>query len=101
MSVWLIYDSHPNTHRPHPISFTVAPETDKAEKDPESGGTCNGSASRNACKHQSKRERLEREKEWLRLHEEEEEEKKEEDGEENANGRQEGEEALRQVQKTR
>ncbi|XP_019712472.1 retinal-specific ATP-binding cassette transporter-like isoform X2 [Hippocampus comes] len=68
----------------------VAPETDVAEKDPESGGTCNGSASRNACKHQSKRERLEREKEWLRHHEEEEEEKKEEDGEENAYGRQEG-----------
>ncbi|XP_077380165.1 retinal-specific phospholipid-transporting ATPase ABCA4 isoform X2 [Festucalex cinctus] len=66
------------------------PEADKEEKDPESGGspaetvnTCNGSASRKTCKHQSKRERLEREKEWLRLQEEEEEEEK-------ASGRAEG-----------
>ncbi|XP_077412566.1 retinal-specific phospholipid-transporting ATPase ABCA4 isoform X3 [Vanacampus margaritifer] len=58
----------------------VTPEADKAEKDPESGGspaeTCNGSASRKTCKHQNKRERLEQEKEWLRLQEEEEEEEK-------------------------
>ncbi|XP_049603565.1 retinal-specific phospholipid-transporting ATPase ABCA4 isoform X1 [Syngnathus scovelli] len=68
-------------------------EADNAEKDPESGGTpadtgntCNGSASRKTCKHQSKRERLEKEKEWLRLQEEQEEKEEEE----NASGRQEG-----------
>uniref|UniRef100_A0A672JQI2 P-type phospholipid transporter n=1 Tax=Salarias fasciatus TaxID=181472 RepID=A0A672JQI2_SALFA len=51
------------------------PEPDNQEKDVESRGTpetytCNGSASRKTCKHQSKRERLEREKEILRRQEE-------------------------------
>ena len=45
------------------------------EKDVESRGTpetytCNGSASRKTCKHQSKRERLLREKELLRRQQE-------------------------------
>ncbi|XP_061652253.1 retinal-specific phospholipid-transporting ATPase ABCA4 isoform X3 [Phyllopteryx taeniolatus] len=71
----------------------VAPEADKAEKDPESGGaptdtvnTCNGSACRKTCKHQNKRERLEREKEWLRRQEDDEKEEEKE----NASERQEG-----------
>ncbi|XP_020485420.1 retinal-specific phospholipid-transporting ATPase ABCA4-like [Labrus bergylta] len=50
------------------------PEANNVEKDVESTGTpemyCNGSASKKACKHQSKRERLEREKEMLRKQEE-------------------------------
>ncbi|XP_061834850.1 retinal-specific phospholipid-transporting ATPase ABCA4 [Nerophis lumbriciformis] len=59
----------------------VPSEADKAEEDAESGApvqnnTCNGSACRKTCKHQSKRERLEREKERLRRQEEEEEEAK-------------------------
>ncbi|CAN9502757.1 unnamed protein product [Ophioblennius macclurei] len=51
------------------------PEADNQDKDVESRGTpetytCNGSGSRKACKHQSKRERLEREREILRRQEE-------------------------------
>uniref|UniRef100_A0A8C4P0S1 ATP-binding cassette, sub-family A (ABC1), member 4b n=1 Tax=Dicentrarchus labrax TaxID=13489 RepID=A0A8C4P0S1_DICLA len=51
------------------------PEPDNVQKDVESNGTpetytCNGSASRKACKHQSKREQLEREKELLKRQEE-------------------------------
>ncbi len=51
------------------------PEPDNVEKEAESRRTpetytCNGSASRKTCKHQSKRERLEREKELLRQQEE-------------------------------
>lgn len=47
------------------------PEQDNVAKDAESQGTpethtCNGSADRKACKHQSKREQLERERELLR-----------------------------------
>ncbi|XP_026169724.1 retinal-specific phospholipid-transporting ATPase ABCA4 [Mastacembelus armatus] len=50
------------------------PETENMEKDDESRGTpetntCNGSARRKTCKHQTKRERLEREKELLRQEE--------------------------------
>ncbi|XP_067462482.1 retinal-specific phospholipid-transporting ATPase ABCA4-like isoform X2 [Thunnus thynnus] len=50
-------------------------EPENMEKDVESRGTpetytCNGAASRKACKHQSKRDRLEREKELLRRQEE-------------------------------
>ncbi|KAM9790018.1 retinal-specific phospholipid-transporting ATPase ABCA4-like [Neosynchiropus ocellatus] len=52
-----------------------APEKPEAEKDIESCGTpetytCNGSASRKTCKHQSKREQLERKRELLRRLEE-------------------------------
>ncbi|XP_039999718.1 retinal-specific phospholipid-transporting ATPase ABCA4-like [Xiphias gladius] len=51
------------------------PEPENMEKDVESRGTpetyiCNGSASRKTCKHQSKRERLLREKELLRRQQE-------------------------------
>ncbi|KAM7379618.1 hypothetical protein PAMP_005160 [Pampus punctatissimus] len=51
------------------------PEPENMEKDVESRGTpetynCNGSAGRKACKHQNKRDRLEREKELLRQQEE-------------------------------
>ncbi|XP_076005482.1 retinal-specific phospholipid-transporting ATPase ABCA4-like isoform X1 [Genypterus blacodes] len=47
------------------------PEPQKAEKDVEDIGTpesytCNGSSSRKTCKHQGKRERMERQKEMLR-----------------------------------
>lgn len=50
------------------------PEPEDMDKDAESRGTpdthiCNGSARGKACKHQSKRERLEREKELLRRQE--------------------------------
>ncbi|XP_077470976.1 retinal-specific phospholipid-transporting ATPase ABCA4-like isoform X1 [Stigmatopora argus] len=62
-------------------------EADEAEKDPESVdcpvdtvNTCNGSASKKPCKHQSKRDRLEREKQGLKQQEE----KEKEDEEENA-----------------
>uniref|UniRef100_A0A668A8Y6 P-type phospholipid transporter n=1 Tax=Myripristis murdjan TaxID=586833 RepID=A0A668A8Y6_9TELE len=52
------------------------PESENKEKDIESKGTpdmlaCNGSASRKMCKHQDKRDRLEREKELLKQQEEE------------------------------
>lgn len=51
------------------------PEPENAEKDAESRATpetytCNGSASRKACKHQSKRDQLEREKELLKRQQE-------------------------------
>uniref|UniRef100_A0A4W6FD48 P-type phospholipid transporter n=1 Tax=Lates calcarifer TaxID=8187 RepID=A0A4W6FD48_LATCA len=51
------------------------PEPENMEKDVERRGTpetytCNGSASRKTCKHQSKREQLEREKELLRRQQE-------------------------------
>uniref|UniRef100_A0AAQ6AAT6 ABC transporter domain-containing protein n=1 Tax=Amphiprion ocellaris TaxID=80972 RepID=A0AAQ6AAT6_AMPOC len=51
------------------VQFTVYQESQ--EKDVESGGTpetytCNGSASRKTCKHQSKRDRLEREREQMK-----------------------------------
>ncbi|XP_075953776.1 retinal-specific phospholipid-transporting ATPase ABCA4-like isoform X3 [Anarhichas minor] len=50
-------------------------ETGNVEKDTDSRGTpetytCNGSAGRKACKHQRKRDQLERERELLRRHEE-------------------------------
>ncbi|KAM9845375.1 retinal-specific phospholipid-transporting ATPase ABCA4-like [Aulostomus maculatus] len=50
------------------------PEPENMEKDnestPETYNNFNGSASRKTCKHQSKRERLEREREWLRRQQE-------------------------------
>ncbi|KAK9538762.1 hypothetical protein VZT92_003912 [Zoarces viviparus] len=51
------------------------PETGNVEKDTDSRGTpetytCNGSAGRKACKHQRKRDQLERERELLTRHEE-------------------------------
>lgn len=51
------------------------PEPDNAQKDVESSHepemyTCNGSGSKKACKHQSKRDRLERERELLIRHHE-------------------------------
>ncbi|XP_030259953.1 retinal-specific phospholipid-transporting ATPase ABCA4-like isoform X2 [Sparus aurata] len=51
------------------------PEPDNAQKDVESSHepemyTCNGSGSKKACKHQSKRDRLERERELLTRHHE-------------------------------
>ncbi|XP_068594222.1 retinal-specific phospholipid-transporting ATPase ABCA4-like [Cebidichthys violaceus] len=51
------------------------PEADNVEKDTDSRGTpetytCNGSVSRKACKHQRKRDQLERERELLRRQEE-------------------------------
>ncbi|KAM3603993.1 uncharacterized protein V6R79_004994 [Siganus canaliculatus] len=50
------------------------PEADNVQRDIEDRGTpetytCNGSASRKTCKHQSKRDRLERERELLRQQE--------------------------------
>ncbi|XP_061694281.1 retinal-specific phospholipid-transporting ATPase ABCA4 [Syngnathoides biaculeatus] len=81
---------HKASPAPPATDEPVAPEVEKAEKDPESGGgptdtvnNCNGSTSRKTCKHQSKRERLEREKEWLRRQEEDnKEEDKENEGQE-------------------
>ncbi|KAM7400259.1 hypothetical protein PAMA_004793 [Pampus argenteus] len=63
------------------------PEPENMEKDAESRGTpetynCNGSASRKTCKHQSKRDRLEREKELLRRQEEAPNQEEEEEGQE-------------------
>lgn len=51
------------------------PEPDDVQRDVEGRCTpemytCNGSSSRKTCKHQSKRDRLEREKELLRRQEE-------------------------------
>lgn len=50
------------------------PEPENTDKDAESRETpdthiCNGSAGKKTCKHQSKRERLERERELLRRQE--------------------------------
>ncbi len=64
--MWLCDLSSPDPEKPEPGDV---------EKDAESRGTpemytCNGSASRKACKHQSKRDRLERERELLRRQEE-------------------------------
>lgn len=58
-----------------PFSDPEKPEPPNVEKDAESRCTpemyaCNGSASRKTCKHQHKRERLERERELLRRQEE-------------------------------
>uniref|UniRef100_A0A665X0R3 P-type phospholipid transporter n=1 Tax=Echeneis naucrates TaxID=173247 RepID=A0A665X0R3_ECHNA len=71
------YWQRPVTHK---LSFLSPPdpekpEAEKLEKDADSRGTpetntCNGSASRKTCKHQSKREWLEREKELLRRQQE-------------------------------
>lgn len=63
------------------------PEPDNMEKDLESRGTpetytCNGSGSRKTCKHQSKRERLEREKELLKRQQEAPEEECQDSGKE-------------------
>ncbi|KAG7229040.1 hypothetical protein INR49_013159, partial [Caranx melampygus] len=63
------------------------PEPENVEKDLESRGTpetytCNGSASRKTCKHQSKRERLEREKELLKRQQEAPEEECQDSGKE-------------------
>ncbi|KAM6919010.1 retinal-specific phospholipid-transporting ATPase ABCA4-like [Xenentodon cancila] len=62
---------HTETADPDPEK----PEPENQEKDIEDRGTpetytCNGSASRKICKHQSKREQMEREKEFLKQHEE-------------------------------
>ncbi|XP_031720819.1 retinal-specific phospholipid-transporting ATPase ABCA4-like isoform X1 [Anarrhichthys ocellatus] len=58
-----------------PDQYPETPETGNLEKDTDSRGTpetytCNGSAGRKACKHQRKRDQLERERELLRRHEE-------------------------------
>ena len=55
---------------------------EEQEKDMESLGNpetfhCNGSASRHACKHQDKRERLEKQREQLRRQQQEEENQEE------------------------
>ncbi|XP_070701839.1 retinal-specific phospholipid-transporting ATPase ABCA4-like [Pempheris klunzingeri] len=59
------------THREMAAQDPEKPEPDIVEKDAESRGTpetytCNGSASRKTCKHQSKRDQLERERELQR-----------------------------------
>ncbi|XP_051260057.1 retinal-specific phospholipid-transporting ATPase ABCA4-like isoform X1 [Dicentrarchus labrax] len=69
------WQSPATSHTEMPKQDPEKPEPDNVQKDVESNGTpetytCNGSASRKACKHQSKREQLEREKELLKRQEE-------------------------------
>ncbi|XP_054609148.1 retinal-specific phospholipid-transporting ATPase ABCA4-like isoform X2 [Dunckerocampus dactyliophorus] len=85
---------HKATPAPAGSDDPVPPEAEKVEKDAESGvpldNTCNGSASRKTCKHQSKRERLERQKEWLRRQEDEEEDGGKPIGDNEDSGKEEG-----------
>ncbi|XP_035527331.1 retinal-specific phospholipid-transporting ATPase ABCA4-like isoform X2 [Morone saxatilis] len=69
------WQSPATSHTEMPNQDSEKPEPDNVQKDVESRGTpetytCNGSASRKACKHQSKRDQLEREKELLKRQEE-------------------------------
>lgn len=61
--------------RPCHLSVPDPESPDEVQKDTESrhspeNHTCNGSGSKKACKHQNKREQLERQKEFLRHQEE-------------------------------